>query len=91
MTELTEKEQETLNSSRMIRAESDVLLPLLQTKYTLTAAKIVSAFKAGQTEKLTTLAAELSTVYDMKLMIEQRINEAAYLEKKMLSDEGDPR
>ena len=91
MTELTEKEQETLNSARVVRAEGDVLLPLLQARERLIIGRTVSAFKAGETGKLISLAAELSTIYDLKSAISQKISEADYLEKKMMSDEGERR
>lgn len=91
MTELTEAEQEKLNTGRMMRAESDVLLPLLQTKQTLVVGKIVAAFRAGETDKLIPLAAELSTIFEMKITIGQKIKEAEHLERKMLEDEDAPR
>lgn len=86
MTELTEQEQQKLNLGRMMRAESDVLLPFLQTKQTLVVALIVSAFRAGEQEKLWGLAAELTTLTDMKQEITRKIKEAEILEKKMLSE-----
>ena len=87
MTELTEQEQQKMNTGRLMRAESDLILPLLQTKQTLIVAKIVAAFKAGHTEMLTAHAAELSIIYDMRTEITRKIKEAEGLERKMLGDE----
>ena len=85
MTELTEQEQQKLNTGRMMRAESDLLLPLLQTKQAAVLGKIVYSFKAGKHEELIALAAELSTLSDMKSEITRKIKEAESLERKMIN------
>lgn len=82
MNELSEKELETLNRTRQIRAESDVLRPLLDTKQAMIVAKIIQAFKSGKHEHLTALAAELTAVHDMKYEIDRSIKTAAQLERK---------
>lgn len=86
MTELTESEQQKLNTGRLLRAESDMILPLLQTKERLVIAKIVSAFKAGQQDMLWAHSAELSTIHDMRNEISQKIKVAESLERKVLTD-----
>lgn len=86
MTELTEAEQEKLNKGRMMRAESSMLLPLLETKQTLVLARIVQAFRAGESEKLLSLAAELSTLFEMKGEISRTIKQAQILEEKQYAD-----
>ncbi len=87
MTELTEKEQQKLNTGRMMRAESDLILPLLDTKQALVIGKIVSAFRAGDYQALTGHAAELSTISEMKTEITQKIKVAEALERKIYAGE----
>lgn len=85
MTELTEREQEKLNTGRMFRAESDMLLPMLQTKTAVVVGKIVAAFKSGgKPYEFLAYAAELSTLSDMKAEISRKITEANHLEEKAL-------
>lgn len=87
MSELTEKEQTTLNAGRLMRAEADVLLPLLQTKQALVIGKIVAEFRAAHYEALTGLAAELSTIISMKDDITRAIKQAETLERKAFDNE----
>jgi hypothetical protein len=88
MTELTEAEQQKLNTGRLLMAQRETILPLLQTKERLVIGKIVSAFKAGQLEMLSAHAAELTTLYDMKMEITQKITAAEALEKKLYDDDS---
>lgn len=81
--ELTEKEQAKLNEGRMLRAESDMILPLLATKQATVLGKIVSDFRNGHHDKLLGHAAELSTIYEMKTEIGRKIREAEALEKRV--------
>jgi hypothetical protein len=82
MTELTEAETNKMNTGRLMRAESDLLLPLLQTKQALAVGKIVAAFRAGKHEELLPHAAELSTIMNMKDEITRAIKQAEMLEAK---------
>ena len=83
MRALTEQENQKLNAGRLMKAESGLLLPLLQTKQTLVIAKIVSAFREGKHEQLIGLAAELSTLAEMKHEITRTIKTAETLEEIM--------
>ncbi len=87
MSEITEKEQETMNAGRSLRAESTFLLPLLQTKKELVCGKIIQAFKAGAQDAVWSHAAELSTLYDMRTEITRKIKAAEAIEKRIF--EGD--
>ena len=89
MTELTEKEQQTLNTGRVMRAESDVILPLLQTKQDLVIARIVAHFREGDRDKVFAAAAELSILREMRSNIASKIKEAEHYERKMLEEEHD--
>lgn len=83
MTELTEQEQEKLNTGRLMRAESDLILPLIDTKQAVVVGAIVSAFRAGSYDRLTGLAAELTTLFEMRNQIKQKIKTAEGLERKL--------
>jgi hypothetical protein len=87
MTELSEKEQQQLNTGRMMRAESDLILPLLQTKERIVIGKIVASFRAGEYGALTGHAAELSTLDSMKNEITQKIKLAEALERKAYAND----
>ncbi len=69
-----------------MRAESDMLLPMLATKQALVIAKIVGAFRSGDYGALTGHAAELSTLHDMKSEITNKIKQAEVLERKMYEE-----
>ncbi len=86
MSEITEAEQQKLNTGRLMRAESDMILPMLATKQTLVIANIVAAFKAGAYERLTAHAAELSTLSDMKAEITSKIRQAEAIERKLYGE-----
>ena len=86
MTELTEAETAKLNTGRLMRAESDLILPLLQTKQALVIGKIVADFRAGKHEFLLAHAAELSTLADMMTTINRKIKEGEALERKMYAE-----
>ncbi len=85
MTELTETEQQKLNTGRMMRAESDLLLPLLQTKQALAIGKLIAAFRAGETN-FVSHAAELSMIDSMKNEITQKIKAAEAIERKLFNE-----
>lgn len=85
--ELTEHEQKKLDTGRMMRAESDLILPLLQTKQTLVIGKIVNSFRQGDYASLTGHAAELSTIESMKSEITQKIKQAEAIERKVFANE----
>ena len=87
MTELTEAEQQKMNTGRLMRAESDLILPLLQTKQTLVIGKIVADFRSGKHENLIGHAAELSMISEMKNDITRKIKEGEALERKMYDNE----
>ncbi len=87
MTELSEKEQTQLNTGRMMRAESDLILPLLHTKERLVIGKLIQAFRAGDYGSLTGHAAELSTLDSMRVEITQKIKTAEALERKAYANE----
>jgi hypothetical protein len=80
--ELTEHEQQKMNTGRLMRAESDFLLPYLNTKQNLIIAKIVASFRAGDYSALTGHAAELTTISDMRNDITNKIKQAEILERK---------
>ncbi len=87
MTELTEAEQTKLNTGRLMRAESDMLLPMLATKQGLVIAKIVGSFRSGDYGSLTAHAAELSMISEMRAEITNKIKQAEVLERKMYEGE----
>ena len=87
MKELSERELETLNDGRVLRAESDVLIPLLSTKQALAVGKLIHAYREGQHEKLLSIAAEISTISEMQNTITQKIKVAEGLERKIYDGE----
>jgi len=86
LNEITEQEQQKLNTGRSLRAETEVLFPLLGTKQALVISKLVAAFRAGQHEQLLPLVAELSTLDSMRSDITRKIKEAEAIERKLYDD-----
>lgn len=86
---MTEQEQGTLNKGRLMRAESEILLPLLTTKQNLAVAKLVADFRAGKYAELTGHAAEISTIMGMREEITRSIKQAEQIETKLYGENSD--
>lgn len=84
-TELTEKQYSKISTGRQLRAESDVLLPLLDQRREIAITKILNFYRAGDFEKIPSAAAELCAIDDMKIVIKNKIKSAEALERKVIS------
>lgn len=81
--EPTASEQALLDQGRLLRAESQTILPLVRHKREIAIARLLLAFKAGDTERLLPATAELSAYEDIKLDIENKIKRAEVIERKL--------
>lgn len=79
----TEREQHKLNEGRLMRAEADIIMPLLAEKREIAINKLILAFREGHADKLPTHAAELSSIEDMLTTIRNKIRQAEVLERKI--------
>lgn len=79
----TEKELSTLNEGRLMRAESDIIIPLLTKQREAAVSKVIYHFKAHELEKLPAAAAELAAIEDMRAAIANRIKKAEHIERKV--------
>jgi hypothetical protein len=83
---MTEKEAQIINTGRLLRAESDVLVPMLVERRELIVQKIIMLYKAGDFERIRDCSAELSLIEDMKLKIKNKILAADAVERKLNGD-----
>lgn len=81
-------ELDTLNQGRMLRAESGVLHPLIMQKREAAIAKIVMHFRAGALDMILACAAELSTIEDMRVTIDNKVKQAEIIERKIHGSAG---
>jgi len=79
----TELEQEKLNQGRMLRAEADLIIPMLTKRREDATARLVHYFKSGEHDKLTVAAAEIATLTDMAADIRNKIKSAENIERKI--------
>ena len=86
MIELTEKEIEKLNRGRTVRAEAQVLLPLLTQKKAAAVDRLIAHFRAGQSEMLLTVAAEISVLSGLESDLNKSIRETENLERKIYGE-----
>lgn len=80
---LSAREHDVMNEGRLLRAESDLLMPLLLEKREGAIARLIYHFKEGKTELLTAVAAELSAIEDMRSTINTKIKKAEAIERKV--------
>jgi len=80
---VTERELEQLNQGRVLRDASQALLPLLHSMKTGVIGRTVAHFRAGETEKLITLAAELSVITELETKLTQNNAVTAAREGKL--------
>ncbi len=81
--ELSEQETAALNEGIALRVETEMLLPLLQTKMTLAQGKLIQHYKAGDRDAVFASAAELSALSDIRSTISQKVKLAEALERKI--------
>lgn len=79
----TEREQKTLNEGRLIRAEADIVLPLLRQQREAAISQIIFTFKGGKLEGLPAVCATLTATEDMITTITNKIRKAEVIERKI--------
>lgn len=80
----------SLNIGRMMRAESDVILPMLQTQREDAIAAACQAFRTGQMNDIPIHIARLVTVENMCIEIKQKIAKAEAIEKRIYDADRSP-
>lgn len=83
MMELTEAEQAKLNTGRLMRAEADVILPLLREQREAAIQQLIQRFRAGELTLLTASAAEISSLENALTTIRTRIKQAEAIERRI--------
>lgn len=81
----SELEQKKLNTGRLMRAEADVILPLLQEQRENAIAKLCLHFRAGELNMLPAIAAEINSAETMMVSIKNKIRQAEAIERKVFN------
>jgi hypothetical protein len=81
--EPSEVEQAKLNTGRLMRAEADVILPLLQEKREAAISTLLWKFKEGKLADLPAAVASLAALEDMRSEIRNKIKTAEGIERKI--------
>lgn len=81
--ELNDREIDQLNQGRMVRAEADVVLPLLGKQKLGAVAKISTLYRAGDLGQLPVAVAELVAIENLETEINKRIKRAEALERRI--------
>lgn len=83
-----EKDLDNLNRGRLMRAESDLMLPMLNKQRENAIAGICNSFREGKLEMLPVYAASLVSIENMKSEIKITISKATILEEKIYGSKG---
>ena len=81
----SEKEVSALNTGRLMRAESDVIGPLLERQKQDVISGLCNAFRAGQLDMLPVFTAQLVSIENMKAEIKNKIAKAENIERKIFN------
>ena len=81
--ELTEADIKTLNEGRMMRVESEILLPLLRQRRESAIQKLIGIFKSEEQKGILAATAEISCLEDMLTTITNKIKRAELIERKI--------
>lgn len=81
--DISEKDAQTLQTGRLLRAESDIMLPMLNERREAAVSKIIMYYRSGELEKITQAAAELSVTEDLKQTIKNKIKLAETVERRV--------
>lgn len=85
---MTEKEAQAINTGRLLRAESDVMLPMLAERREHAVQKILLYFRSGEFEKIRDCAAELCVMDDLQNKIKNKIRAADAAERRMTNGDN---
>jgi len=84
----TEIEQAKLNTGRLMRANADVVLPLIQDMREQAISTLIWKFKEGKRDEIYPEAAKLATLEDMRTSIITKIKAAEVIERKIHGGQG---
>lgn len=87
--DLTEKDAQVLNTGRLLRAESDVMLPMLAERREQVITKLLMHYRGGAMDKVRDCVAELCVTDDMQKTIKNKIRAADAVERKVLDGSTD--
>lgn len=80
----TESEQKKLDSGRLMRAEADVIMPLLLQQREAAVQRLIMHFRAGELDgRLAAAAAEISALETTTQTIRTRIKQAEVIERRI--------
>lgn len=83
-----EKELQALNTGRLMRAEADLILPMLERQKEDAVSSICNNFRMGKIEMLPVFAAQLVSIENMKSEIKNKIAKAQNIERKIYDSEN---
>lgn len=86
----SERETGALNTGRLLRTESSVLLPLLEQQREDAINLLCQAFRAGRLNDLPMHAAQIVTIDNMKAQIKIKIAKANNIERKIFENTDVP-
>lgn len=86
MSDVTEQDMRTMQLGRLMRAEADVILPLLAERREQAITKMLQHYRAGKFEMLPSAVAELCVTEDMKQTIKNKIKAAEAVERKVMNE-----
>jgi hypothetical protein len=79
----SEKELNELNTGRLMRAEADLLVPMLNRQREAVVAKLCAYYRSGEMAQLPVCAAEIVAIENMKSEIKNKIAKAQSIERKI--------
>ncbi len=82
MSEMTESDARILNEGRLLRAEADLMIPMLAERREAAVARLLQHYRAGELDKLTAVTAEICVTEDLKQSIKNKIKRAEQVERK---------
>lgn len=89
MSEIKEKELMDLNVGRLIRANGEVIIPMLNSQRESAIQAACLAYRQGKLSEIPMHVARLIVIEDMQIEIKHKITKAEAIEKRIY-DNGDP-
>lgn len=80
--DLTEQEHQKLNDGRMLRGESQYLLPMLAKRKEAALGLLLAHYRSGEVNMLLPVTAQLSALVDLETEIKKSNKQTEILEKK---------
>lgn len=84
MSDINEHELRAMQFGRLLSAEADLILPLLEKQREMAITKMLQHYRAGKFDMLPSAVAELCVTEDMKMTIKNKIKQAEQVERKAM-------